>query len=111
MTSYAPPTPKITLVGASGTPYVFELYPWPTAFKSVGGVYAMLRQQYGTATYDVLYIGQTGDLSERFEGHHKDDCCTRRGRTHIAVRVESSETRRFAIETDLCRHYNAPCNG
>ncbi len=61
--------------------------------------------------FTVLYIGQTGDLSTRFDNHHNQPCFDRNGKTHIGIHLESSEARRFEIETDLVRNYNPACNG
>ncbi len=100
---------KVTVTGASGTQYEFEVYPWGTSFKPLGGVYLVLKKKL-LADYDLLYIGQTGDLSERFDNHHKADCFNRNGKTHIAIRLEESEQRRLNIETDLIRNYKTSCN-
>jgi len=100
---------KVTATGATGTQYEFEVYPWGTAFNSIGGVYLVLKKQL-SGTYDLLYIGQTGDLSERFDNHHKAPCFTRNGKTHIAIKVESSEQRRLSIEADLIRKNKTSCN-
>lgn len=99
---------KVTVKGQSGAQYEFEVYPWGTVFNSVGGLYLVLKKQ--PSNYGVLYIGQTGDLSERFDNHHQGACFTRNGKTHIAVRGEGSEQRRLAIETDLIRNYQTSCN-
>lgn len=99
----------ITLVGRSGAKYSFHLYPWGTDFKAVGGVYAVLR--HDADGYAVTYVGETGDLSERFDNHHKATCFDRYRKTHIAARVEGSEPQRLAIEQDLIAGYNPPCNG
>jgi predicted GIY-YIG superfamily endonuclease len=77
--------------------------------KAVGGVYLVLKRANGT--YNLLYVGQTGDLSERFEDHHKAACFDRNGKTHIATRGEGSEQKRLAIEADLIRNYQPTCNG
>lgn len=100
----------VTLTGASGTNYQFTLYPWGTVFKPVCAVYAMLKLATD-GTYYVQYVGQTGDCSERFDFHHKESCFRSHGVTHIGLLIENSEQRRFAIETDLVRAYNPPCNG
>jgi hypothetical protein len=100
---------KVTVTGASGTQYEFEVYPWGTSFKPFGGVYLVLRKQL-TGKYDLLYIGQTGDLSERFDNHHQAPCFNRNGKTHIAIRLEEFEQRRIYIETDLIRNYKTSCN-
>ncbi|MCK5232542.1 MAG: GIY-YIG nuclease family protein [Desulfobulbaceae bacterium] len=60
--------------------------------------------------YTILYVGQTGDLSERFDDHHKGACFNRNGSTHIGIKPESVEKTRLAIETDLARNYNPVCN-
>ena len=99
----------ITMQGRSGAKYQFWVYPWGESLKAVGGVYSVLRDD-GT-TYTVLYVGQTGDLSERFENHHKAACFDRHRKTHIAARVEESERQRLVIEQDLIVNYNPPCNG
>lgn len=98
----------VTLNGASGRSYSFDVYPWGTSFKAVGAVYTILKNN-GT-NFTILYIGQTSDLSERFDNHHKQPCFDRHGKTHIGIHLESSESRRFNIETDLVRNYTPVCN-
>ena len=59
-----------------------------------------------------IYIGQTSDISERFENHHKWSCITRNGATHICTHKSSAnETERLAEESDLIKNYNPVCNG
>lgn len=99
---------RVTVTGQSGRTYDFEVYAWGTSFNPVGGVYLVLKKQ--TANYSILYIGQAGDLSERFDNHHQVQCFNRNGKTHIAVHLEGSEQKRLAIETDLIRNYKTVCN-
>src|SRR5204862_34065 len=94
------------LKGASGRTYQFEVHPWGTPFNPLGAVYAVLQSR----TDGLIYIGQTGDLSERFDDHHKATCFDRHGKTHIGVCTEASEQRRLAIESDLIANYKLPCN-
>lgn len=84
------------------------VYPWGQAFNPVGGVYLVLKRKIGN--YEILYIGQTGDLSERFDDHHKQGCFDRNDRTHIGVRVVNTEQERLDIERDLLGHYKIACN-
>ncbi|MEW8701853.1 MAG: hypothetical protein AB2601_20525 [Candidatus Thiodiazotropha sp.] len=98
----------VTLKGVSGRSYDFDVYPWGTSFKPVGAVYTVLKRN-GT-NFSILYIGQTGDLSERLDNHHKRPCFDRNGKTHIGIHLESSEPSRLAIETDLVRNYSPTCN-
>lgn len=99
---------RVTATGRSGAKYEFEVYPWGTDFKPVGGLYLVLKKQ--AVNYDILYIGQTGNLSERFDNHHQAQCFNRNGKTHIAVRGEGSEQKRLTIETDLRHKYRTSCN-
>lgn len=99
-------TTSITLRGKSGTSYDFDVYPWGQQFNPVGAVYVVLQ----TPADGIIYVGQTGDLSERFEAHHKTACFQLHGRRYIGVHAESSEQWRFAIEADLIANYRPPCN-
>lgn len=101
---------KVTVQGISGAQYVFDVYLWGTQFNPVGAVYIILKKK-SDGNYDLLYVGQTGDLSERFDAHHKKPCFDRNGKSHIGVRVESSEKQRLAIEADLTAKYKPVCNG
>lgn len=58
----------------------------------------------------MLYVGQTDDLSSRFDGHHKQRCFDRNGKTHIAIMREDSEKNRLRIESDLITKYTPTCN-
>lgn len=105
-----PDIEKVTATGASGTVYEFEVHSWGTQLRAIGGVYLVLKKP-PAGSYNVLYVGQTGNLSERFDNHHKESSFSRNGRTHIGARVENSEQRRLAIEADLIQSYSPPCNG
>jgi len=99
---------RIKVIGASGRSHEFVIYPWGQKFNPVGGVYLVLKRNIGK--YEILYIGQTGDLSERFDDHHKQGCFDRNAKTHIGVRVVSTEQERLAIESDLLGNYKTACN-
>jgi len=99
----------ITATGESGTQYEFQIFPWGTSFNRVAAVYLVLKKQPNQ--YTVLYVGETEDLKERFENHHKQGCFDRNGKTHIGVLQEGIGTRRLRIEADLVANYNPTCNG
>lgn len=104
----------LELTGKSGNRYALQVYDWGTTFKPLPGVYAVTNATPsggGGANHTIIYVGQTGDLSERFDSHHKADCFRRHGANRICVLVENSEQRRLAIERDLIAAYNPPCNG
>lgn len=99
----------VTLQGASGKMYSFDIYPWGTSFKPLGAIYTVLRKN--PPNFQIQYVGQTDDLSTRFDNHHKQPCFDRNGKTHIAVHLESSEAARLAKESDMVAQYNPMCNG
>jgi len=100
---------EVQLTGVSNQTYDFSVTDWGTSFYRFGSVYIIL-QKSGQSQFRLLYIGQTSDISERFYNHHKQACFDQNGKTHIGIYPESSESNRFAIETDLVRNYNPICN-
>ena len=103
-------TPTINWEGKSGTKYNYWIYPFETTFNDKKGANYVFAQETTTGSYKPIYIGQTGDLSERFDNHHKMPCIKRNNATHIHVHLTSSEQNRFAEETDLLQRWNTPCN-
>lgn len=101
---------KVTATGSSGREYEFDVYPWGQKFNPVGGVYLVLKKSSLQPNYAVLYVGQTGDLNERFDAHHKKQCFDRNAKTHIGVRGENVEQVRLGIERDLLGNYKTACN-
>ena len=56
-------------------------------------------------------MGQTKDLSERFDNHHQQECIDKHKATHIHVRVKQGGVRaRRAEERDIRQRYDPPCN-
>lgn len=103
----------ITLQGASGASYTFDIYPFDERFAQVGAVYLVTHQYKkpdGTIWHDFIYIGQTGNLPERFSGHHKLNCFQRNSANCICVHWDASERSRLAKEADLLRDRTLPCN-
>lgn len=96
---------KTTATGASGTTYHLDVFPLGTPFRALGGVYIVCNG------HTAPYIGQTGNLAERFEDHHKSFCWRSHGANNMAVMVVSSEPHRLAIERDLIQSLQPSCNG
>jgi hypothetical protein len=90
------------------------VFDWGTTFKPAGGVYAVTRatpKSEGGNSHHVLYLGQTSDISERFEAHHKVDCFRQNGANCLGVFIQENEDTRLAAERDLIASYNPKCNG
>jgi hypothetical protein len=97
----------VNAVGRSGNKYAFQVYSLDTSFKSIPGVYIFLKSDNNNP----IYVGETGDLSCRFDDHHKAAAIKGHGADRIGVLVESDDARRLAIERDLLTNYLWPCNG
>jgi len=118
----------VTLVGNSGTSYLFTIVPMGTPLASAGGVYTVLRDvrcdRPGTrrslignridateaTRWSVLYIGQTENLRLRFGNSFLDMGLARIGATHLAGLGAESESHRRSIEFDLVPRYASILN-
>ena len=103
----------ITFTGVSGARYQFDVYPFGASFKDIGVIYVITNRhpnERGGYSHHRIYIGQTEDLSERFDNHHKYDCFVRENANCICVFGLDSEDRRLDIESDLLDNYSPPCN-
>ena len=97
--------------GKSGTDYKYYIYPIGTIFKSEPGNYVFAKES-SPGKWRAIYIGETSNLNERFDDHHKMPCIRRNGATHIHVHINSvNKTLRVAEETDLTTKWVPTCNG
>ena len=100
----------LTVKGESGKSYTFYVHLWPTQFTSVGGVYLFTKKYTDQNRHAPLYLGITGDLSERFDNHHKMACIKKNGVTHICVLGMAGEADREAAEKDILATIKTTCN-
>lgn len=103
----------LTLRGKSGNQYEFEVWPINQNFNAVAAVYAVTRRYQksgGGYGHKVIYIGETSDLSTRFDNHHKADCFSEHNANCICTHQDNDEDSRRAKEADLIASYNPPCN-
>ena len=96
--------------GFAGREYSYFVYPLGSSFKKAPGNYIFAKQT--AAGWVAIYIGETSDLSQRFDNHHAMPCIRSNGATHIHVHESSADAfvRRLE-ESDLIRRWNPPCNG
>ena len=97
--------------GASGKEYKYWIYDIGYAnFDSVPGNYIFAKEA-PPKTHSPIYIGETEDISERFDYHHKIDCIKRNGATHIhAHKSSSAKETRCEEESDLIQKWTPICN-
>ena len=105
----------VTFTGASGSKYEFNAYAFGTTFKeNYGAVYFVTNRHKnddGGYTHKSIYVGQTQDLSTRFDDHHKQNCFDQKNANCLCIHGEQNEDNRLHIESDLIDNYNPPCNG
>lgn len=101
---------EITWLGKSGRSYEYEIWSLSETHKAVPANYIFVKQTE-VNRYAPIYIGETGDISERFDNHHKMACIRREGATHLCTHGSSSDEKiRKAEESDLLGKRNTPCN-
>ena len=104
-------------LGLSGKSYRYivftidrNLHTVATTLDAVGGNYCFAREN-PNHSWTPIYFGETGDLSERFNNHHKASCIKRKGATHIHVRENTKKSERLVEEKDLNDKWNPKCKG
>ena len=102
-------TPTIQWPGASGETYKYWIYSAGASLKAEGGNYIFARET-SPGQFTPVYIGETSDLSERFDDHHKADCINSAGATHIHAHLNSKKQNRLNEEGDLIAQWKPSCN-
>lgn len=104
-------TTTIRWTGQTGRKYTYYIYPIGTEFKPEPGNYIFARES-SLGEFTPVYIGETGDLSERFDNHHKMPCIRRAWATHIHVHINRDGVQaRRSEEADLVDRWDPSCNG
>lgn len=105
----------VTLTGASGRSYVFDVYHAGTTWKdNIACVYYISKAVPGPeigGNHTQIYIGQTDNMKERHSDHHKQECFRRHGCNAVSIHLEANENTRLLIEADLVKALKPPCNG
>ena len=96
--------------GASGKKYKYWIYDIGTTFNKSPANYVFAKATKPDALR-AIYVGETGDISERFDDHHKMTCIRDNGATHICVHKSSDDKKvRCEEESDLIANYHPVCN-
>lgn len=109
---------KLTLNGISGEQYLFDLFSFDdfselrNAFRSMPAVYVFTRRRMfvNDYTHDLIYLGETEDLSQRFNEHHKEENIMMHHANCIGLHGVTSYEERINIEKDILGAYDFPCN-
>jgi hypothetical protein len=95
--------------GLAGTQYKYFYYPLTQSLKAIAGNYIFAKIVNGQ--WFAVYVGETQDLSTRFDAHHAWECIQKNGVTHIHAHGSSDDAQvRRDEETDLRQYLKPPCN-
>jgi hypothetical protein len=103
----------MSVQGKSGTVYAFGPYSIGTDFKALGAVYVITKRTAklgGSGSHKYLYVDETGDLSTRFNDHHKQECFDEHGANCIGIHLDGSDDSRLSKESDILNAHDWPCN-
>ena len=95
--------------GETGTNYKYWVYEIGHSLKAEGGNYIFTKRD-SDGVHTPIYIGETGDLSDRFDNHHKAECIRGEGATLICAHLNSGKQARLDEEADLIAKWSPPCN-
>lgn len=110
---------RLTLNGISGKEYIFDLYTFidfselRSAFLPRAAVYVFTRRRATSEgfTHDLIYLGETENLSMRFGNHHKESVITAHYANCIGIYgTPFNNEQRKQIEADILAAYDFPCN-
>ena len=109
----------LTLKGMSGKDYLFDLYAFDdfhtldNAFNAIPALYLFTRRFWDGEVFrnELIYLGETSDLSKRFVFHHKEECIMLHGANCIGIfaSVTNDQLRKMA-EADVLNSYEFSCN-
>lgn len=100
----------VTFTGASGKKYSFGYYDYPGSWNEVAGVYIIARFDRNQNKIYAIYVGETDNLKERLINHHKQSCFNSNNVNILCWLGENNQQTRLAIESDLIKGINPPCN-
>ena len=96
--------------GQPGREYMYWIYEIGTVFSAEPANYIFARER-SAGNHEAVYVGQTGDLSERFDRHPVMPRIGLSGATHIHVHKNDDGRRaRIAEQNDLIARWDPPCN-
>lgn len=74
------------------------------------GVYVILGRRQQAANWNVVDIGESGNLQERVSCHDRAPCWRGQGHTELAVAaIYTDERNRMLIERELRLQFQPPC--
>jgi hypothetical protein len=74
------------------------------------GVYVILGKRHAAASWNVVDVGESGNLQDRVANHDRAPCWRGQGHSELAVAaIYADAHNRLLIERDLRMQYQPPC--
>lgn len=107
-----------TIKGVSGETYTFSMYTFDdfnelkNGFNPVEAIYIFTVRSWNGQkyTHNLVYCGETDNLSTRFDNHHAESCIKQKRANCISIMITNGERQRKQIETDILEGNTFPCN-
>ena len=100
---------QLTLEGASGLSYEFDIRRIDDAFEPMAAVYVVINR-VPDRRHKIIYIGVADRLPELFGTHPKAECFIDHGANCVCIQEDRNEASRFNKQMDLIDTYRPPCN-
>jgi hypothetical protein len=105
--------PTLTLAGASGHLYEFEVHDFFTQLKGISGVYAITARRVDEAKeviHTLIYVDHTDSLPEFLHHHPQEACFDAHGANCVCIHRDRNAVSRRTKVKDLIRAYKPACN-
>lgn len=100
----------LSLEGASGTSYTFNLYTKDTLVNDfIPGIYCLSRRSEDGDDIPV-YIGESDNIFRHLANHEKQACFDDHAFDAIGICRTANAERRHATQEDLIKSLQPPCN-
>ncbi|MEO1328744.1 MAG: hypothetical protein AAFW46_03705 [Pseudomonadota bacterium] len=81
-----------------------------SSLQARSGVYVILGKPQATANWNVVDVGESGDVKDRVAKHDREPCWRGLGHSELAVAaIYADQRNRMLIERELRTKYNPPC--
>lgn len=104
---------SVTFEGVTGENYEFHVYYIGQRFDARAAVYFIVNRMTdpaGRVNYHRIFVGETGDISQKLDEHPKIDCFKSEGANRICVLYEDDEALRKRTVENLKERYFPVCN-
>lgn len=78
--------------------------------RQSSGIYIVLGRRGQSAKWNVVDVGESGDVNDRVANHDRKPCWNGQGHAELAVAaIYAAEAERMRIERELRARFSPPC--